>query len=92
MALKSQFSLAKFQDSVGGAAARMGANDTAFGDRSAPFIVNLLANWPEASADAGNISWIRGLFNKLRPAMKPGVCVNFMSGDEPDRVPGAHHD
>ena len=77
---------------LGGAAARVGANETAFGDRSAPFIMNLLANWSDASADAGNISWIRGLFNKLRPAMKPGVYVNFMSGDEQDRVPEAYHE
>jgi hypothetical protein len=77
---------------LGGAAARIGATETAFGDRSAPFIMNLLANWSEASADAENISWIRGLFNKLRPAMKPGVYVNFMSGDEQDRVPEAYHE
>ena len=77
---------------LGGAAARVGANETAFGDRSAPFIMNLLASWSDASSDAGNISWIRGLFNKLRPAMKPGVYVNFMSGDEQDRVPEAYHE
>ena len=75
---------------LGGAAARIAANETAIGDRSAPFIMNLLASWSDASADAGNISWIRGLFNKLRPAMKPGVYVNFMSGDEQDRVPEAY--
>jgi hypothetical protein len=77
---------------LGGAAARLMANETAFGDRSAPFIMNLLANWSDASADAGNISWIRGLFSKLRPAMKPGVYVNFMSGDEQDRVPEAYQE
>ncbi len=77
---------------LGGAAAPMPANETAFGDRSAPFIMNLLANWADPSADAGNISWVRGLFNKLRPAMKPGVYVNFMSGDEQDRVPEAYHE
>ncbi|HET6177063.1 MAG TPA: FAD-binding oxidoreductase [Candidatus Sulfotelmatobacter sp.] len=77
---------------LGGAAARMGANETAFGDRSAPFIMNLLANWSEPSGDEANISWIRGLFNKLRPAMKLGVYVNFMSGDEQDRVPEAYHE
>jgi hypothetical protein len=77
---------------LGGAAARIAANETAFGDRSAPFIMNLLANWSEASADARNISWVRGLFHKLRPAMKPGVYVNFMSGDEQDRVPEAYHE
>jgi hypothetical protein len=77
---------------LGGAAARMAANETAFGDRSAPFIMNLLANWSDPSADVRNISWIRGLFNQLRPAMKPGVYVNFMSGDEQDRVPEAYHE
>jgi hypothetical protein len=77
---------------LGGAAGQVAASETAFGDRSAPFIMNLLANWSEASADAGNISWIRGLFNKLRPAMKPGVYVNFMSGDEQDRVPEAYRE
>ena len=77
---------------LGGAAAQMPANETAFGDRSAPFIMNLLANWADPSADPGNISWVRGLFKKLRPAMKPGVYVNFMSGDEQDRVPEAYHE
>jgi hypothetical protein len=76
---------------LGGAAAQVAADETAFGDRSAPFIMNLLANWPDASADAANIAWVRGLFNKLRPAMKPGVYINFMSGDEQDRVPEAYH-
>jgi hypothetical protein len=77
---------------LGGAAARVAATETAFGDRTAPFIMNLLANWSEASADAGNVSWVRGLFHKLRPAMKPGVYVNFMSADEQDRVPEAYHE
>ena len=77
---------------LGGAAERIAATETAFGDRSAPFIMNLLAKWSEASADAGNISWIRGLFHKLRPAMKPGVYINFMSSDEQDRVPEAYHE
>ena len=76
---------------LGGAAARIGADETAFGDRSSPFILNLLATWSEPSSDAGNVAWIRGAFNNLRPAMKPGVYINFMSGDEQDRVPEAYH-
>ena len=52
---------------LGGAAAGSAADETAFGDRSAPFIMNLLANWSDLSADAGNISWIRGLFNNFDP-------------------------
>ena len=57
----------------------------------APFIMNLLANWSDPSDDENHISWIRSAFNQLRPAMKPGVYVNFMSGDEQDRVPEAYH-
>jgi hypothetical protein len=77
---------------LGGAAAQIAPTETAFGDRSAPFIVNLLASWSEAFADADNISWIRGLFAKLRPAMKPGAYVNFMSADEQDRVPEVYQE
>ena len=75
---------------LGGAAARVGADETAFGDRSAPFIMNLIGNWPYAEDDAANVAWVRSLFAKLRPAMTPGVYVNFMSGDEDDRVPEAY--
>jgi len=72
---------------LGGSVAQVGADETAFGDRSAPFVLTLLSNWSGPSADATNISWTRGFFTKLRPAMKPGVHINFMSGDEQDRVP-----
>jgi hypothetical protein len=73
-----------------GQAGQVGADETAFGDRSAPFITNLLANWTDASADPLHISWIRSLIEKLRPAMKPGVYVTFMSGEKQDRVSEAH--
>jgi hypothetical protein len=77
---------------LGGAAGQVDAKETAFGDRAAPFIMNLLANWAEPAADDAHISWVRGLFHKLRPAMKPGVYVNFMSGDEQERVPEAYQE
>ena len=77
---------------LGGAAAQVDAQETAFGDRSAPFVLTLLANWTDAGDDSGHIAWVRGLFKTLRPAMKPGVYVNFMSGDEQDRVPEAYRD
>jgi hypothetical protein len=75
---------------LGGAAGQVGADETAFGDRSACFIMNLLANWTDPEADAAHLAWARGSFARLRPAMKPGVYVNFMSGDEQERVPEAY--
>ena len=77
---------------LGGAAARVAPGETAFGARSSPFVLNLLGNWSEPADDAANISWIRSLFARLRPAMVPGVYVNFMSGDEDDRVPEAYRE
>jgi hypothetical protein len=77
---------------LGGAVMRVGAAETAFGDRSSPFVINLLGNWSEASEDSCNISWVRRLFRSLRPSMTPGVYINFMSGDEDDRVPEAYRE
>jgi hypothetical protein len=77
---------------LGGAASQTSAGETAFGDRSTPFIVSFLGSWLEAAADDVHIGWIRAQFKKLRPAMKPGVYVNFMSGDEQDRVPEAYRE
>ncbi len=74
----------------GGAAARIGADETAFGDRSSPFIINILGTWVDAKDDEANISWIRNLFTKLKPFMTPGVYVNFMSGDEDNRITEAY--
>jgi FAD binding domain/Berberine and berberine like len=76
----------------GGAAARVGADETAFGDRSSPFIVNILSTWSNPADDAANIEWTRDLFAELRPSMTPGVYINFMSGDEDDRVMEAYRE
>ena len=77
---------------LGGAAGRIPANETAFGDRSSPFVINLLANWANPAEDAANIAWVRNLFAQLRPAMTPGVYINFMSGDEDERTPEAYRE
>jgi len=77
---------------LGGAAQKVAADETAFGDRSAPFVINLLGHWSHSSGDAANVEWVRKLFQTLRPAMTPGVYVNFMSGDEEGRVREAYHE
>ena len=77
---------------LGGAAGRVGAEETAFGDRTAPFILNILSHWTDPAADFANIAWARRLFADLRPWMRPGVYVNFMSGDESERVPEAYQE
>jgi hypothetical protein len=75
---------------LGGACGHVAADETAFGDRGSPFVLNLLGQWSDPEEDAANIAWVRGLFRELRPEMTPGVYVNFMSGDEDDRVREAY--
>jgi hypothetical protein len=75
---------------IGGAAGRVPPEETAFGNRGAFFVVNILSNWTEPGEDAANIDWTRSLFARLGPVMVPGVYVNFMSNDEEERVPDAY--
>jgi FAD/FMN-containing dehydrogenase len=77
---------------LGGAAQKVAADETAFGDRGAPFVINLLGHWSHPSEDAANIEWVRKLFQTLRSAMTPGVYINFMSGDEEGRVREAYRE
>jgi len=77
---------------LGGAVGRVAAGDTAFGDRSAPIVLNILSHWVDADQDAANTEWTRRLFANVRPWMTPGVYVNFMSADESERIPEAYRE
>ncbi len=60
----------------GGAMGRVGANESAFGDRSAPILLGIEANW-EAGEDEANIAWARGCYADLRHFSGGGVYLNF---------------
>ena len=70
---------------LGGAAQNLPTEETAFGPRSAPFVINILGHWSDPSEDGTHVEWVRKLFQRLSPAMTPGVYTNFMSGDEESR-------
>jgi len=62
---------------LGGAFARPGARDTAFGDRSAPFLLGIECNWEHETDDAASIAWGREVFDRLRMYATGGQYVNF---------------
>lgn len=72
--------------SINGAAARVGATDTAFSYRHATFSTVIVSAWPDASDDAANIAWVRDYADALTPHSEPGGYVNFMSDDDQGRV------
>jgi FAD/FMN-containing dehydrogenase len=70
---------------VGGAIARVADEGTAFGERAAPYLINIVARWADAATDTAQIGWAKDLSSAIEPATTGGSYVNFMSvGD--DRV------
>ena len=62
---------------LGGAMRRIGPEATAFGDRSAPFLVGIEANWEDAGLDAANIAWARKVSKTLEPYATGAQYMNF---------------
>jgi FAD/FMN-containing dehydrogenase len=75
---------------MGGAVARVGASATAFGDRSAPFLLNIIASTFTADGYADAVGWAQGLHGAMDPALTGGTYVNFISAEGPDRVRDAY--
>jgi len=62
---------------LGGAFALPNPQDTAFGDRSAPFLLGIECNWEHAADDAASIAWGREAFDRLQPYSTGAQYVNF---------------
>ena len=62
----------------GGATAAVGAADTAFGDRSMPYMVSIDSIWDAPEDDADNIAWTRDFCGRLTPYSSQGrLYLNF---------------
>jgi hypothetical protein len=75
---------------MGGAVARVGAGATAFGDRSAPFLLNIIASTFTADGYDDAVGWAKGLHGAMDPSLTGGTYVNFISAEGPDRVRDAY--
>ena len=62
----------------GGATAAVGPTDTAFGDRSMPYMVSIDSIWNTADEDEANIAWTRDFWDQLTPFSHNGrLYLNF---------------
>jgi hypothetical protein len=78
-------------ESYGGAANRVGAQDTAYPLRDARYALNAISKWTDPAQDQPNIAWSRGLWEAIQRYSPGSVYVNFMGTDEPpDRVRAAY--
>ena len=61
----------------GGAVQRVPAAATAFGDRTAPYMLSLDAIWSEPSDDAANIEWVHTAWTDTQRYGTGGMYLNF---------------
>lgn len=61
----------------GGAMAEVSPEATAFGDRSAPYLLGVEANWQSAADDEANIAWTRETIADLEPLSTGREYLNF---------------
>jgi FAD/FMN-containing dehydrogenase len=68
---------------MGGAVGRMDASETAFGERAAPYLVSVGANWTDPTDSVEQVQWVRSLWQELSDRWGAGSgYLNFASGDE----------
>lgn len=71
---------------LGGAMARVPAGDTAFGDRSMPYMLGIEANWENAEDDDANIAWARDVYERTGAYSDGREYVNFPGFYEADEL------
>lgn len=77
---------------VGGAVPRTPAGDTAFGNRQAPYFMNIETRWerPDEVERHKNVDWARRFWEAMQPFSTGGVYVNFLGEEGEDRVRAAY--
>jgi FAD/FMN-containing dehydrogenase len=62
---------------MGGAIGNVGAEETAFAERSSPFMVSIDGMWDDAADDAANIAWVRSTWDEIGKHGTGAVYLNF---------------
>ena len=63
---------------MGGALARVGDGDTAFAERSMPYVLNAVTGWHDPDAADAHIAWARAVIEAASEASTGRAYVNFL--------------
>jgi FAD/FMN-containing dehydrogenase len=78
---------------VQGVLNRLPSGHSAVGNRSAAWVLNIMASWEEAERDDANIRWARAAWQDLRRFSTGGTYVNFLTEEEgEERIHAAYGD
>ena len=68
---------------LGGAMSRVAGTATAFGDRSAPFMLSVDGNWVDPADTADNVAWVRDVISEVEGfSAAGGTYLNFSGREE----------
>lgn len=71
----------------GGASARVGAEETAFGRRDAPFMLSFESTWTDPRETARNIAWTRAAWSDMHRFSSGQLYLNFAGfGEEKEAL------
>lgn len=77
---------------LSGAGNRVPSDATAYVARDLKFVMNLHGRWEDPADDEEVIGWSRECFKAIEPFASGTAYVNFMTGEEGDRVSAAYGD
>jgi hypothetical protein len=63
---------------MGGAVARVGDQDTAFAERSMPYVLNCVTGWHDAAQTEAHVAWARSVVDAAADASTGRAYVNFL--------------
>jgi FAD/FMN-containing dehydrogenase len=75
---------------IAGAPGRVPVNRTAYANRATKWGMNVHSRWDTAGLEHACIAWARDVFRQAAPHASGSVYVNFMTGEEADRVSAAY--
>ena len=71
---------------INGAVHRVKSDATAFAYRDAKFATVIAGMWPDPKDNEKNIKWVKDYYAAVHTHGLPGGYVNFMAGDDQDRI------
>jgi FAD/FMN-containing dehydrogenase len=71
---------------IDGACNRVAADATAFAYRDAKFATVIAGMWPNPADNEKNVKWVKDYYRAVHPNSLAGGYVNFMAGDDQDRI------
>jgi FAD/FMN-containing dehydrogenase len=71
---------------INGACHRVASDATAFAYRDANFATVIAGMWPDPAQNEANTAWVRGYYDATAPHSEEGGYINFMAGDDQQRI------